>query len=162
MSGSLVFNYFTAIIIGFVLDIFFGDPAWLPHPVRFIGWVILKMEKRIRKTCKTTKALRRGAVWLLISVCMISAALCFGILFGLSRLGQVWLFVGLVYFSYTALGTSCLAREARKVGQALDESLEEGRERLSYIVGRDTANLGKDEIVKATVETVAENTTDGS
>ena len=68
----------------------------------------------------------------------------------------------MVYFSYTALGTSCLAREAKKVGQALEDSVEAGRKRLRYIVGRDTANLRKDEIIKATAETVAENATDGS
>ena len=162
MSDSFFLNYHTAIIAGFVLDLIVGDPPWLPHPVRLIGWLISKTEKRIRKTCRTSKALRRGAVALLVAVSLITAVLCGGILYGLSRLGQIWWFIGMVYFSYTALATSCLAREAKKVGEALKHNLEAGRKRLSYIVGRDTAALQEDEIVQATVETVAENTTDGA
>lgn len=162
MIDSLFLNYHAAIIAGFVLDLIVGDPSWLPHPVQLIGWLIAKTEKRIRKHCKTRKVLRRGAVVLLVTVSLITAALCGGILYGLSRLGQVWLFLGMVYFSYTALATSCLAREAKKVGAALTYGLDAGRKRLSYIVGRDTAALQEDEIVQAAVETVAENTTDGA
>ncbi len=158
MTGSLFIDCWLAVTAGFVLDIIFGDPYWLPHPVRFIGWLISKTEKHIRKS----KKLRRGAVWLLAFVSLVTTGICFGLLFGLSRLGAVWLFIGMTYFSYTALGTTCLAKEAKKVGQALGESLESGRKRLSYIVGRDTARLNEQEIIKATVETVAENTTDGS
>ena len=162
MTGSLVFDCWIAVAAGFVLDLIFGDPHWLPHPVRLIGWLITLVEKRIRKACKTSKSMRRGAVVLLISVPLTASILCFSILYGLAMLGPIWLFIGMGYFSYTALGTSCLAREAGKVGKALGKSLEAGRKRLSYIVGRDTMALSEQEVIKATVETVAENTTDGS
>ncbi len=162
MTGSIVFDCWLAVAVGFVMDLIFGDPYWLPHPVRFIGWMITKLEKRIRRNAGAVKQLRAGAVKLLIVISFVTAALCFGIIYGLSLLGEIWLFAGMVYFSYTALGTSCLAREAKKVEKALEKDLEEGRKQLSYIVGRDTAKLSEEEIIKATVETVAENTTDGS
>lgn len=162
MTGSLVLDCWLAAAAGFVLDLIFGDPQWLPHPVRLIGLMISALEKRIRKVCRTSKALRRGAIWLATLVSLGTAAVCFGLLFAVSKLGDVWRFIGMVYFSYTTLGTSCLAREAKKVAQALGKSLNAGRKQLSNIVGRDTEHLSEQEVVKAAVETVAENTTDGS
>ncbi len=162
MTESLVLDMWLAVAVGFVLDLIFGDPSWLPHPVRLIGRFIDLVERLIRRRAKSPEKLRSGGVILLLVVSFGTELVCFLILWVLSLLGSVWLFIGMVYFSYTALGTSCLAREAKKVGVALSESIADGRQRLSYIVGRDTEELGAEDIVKATVETVAENTTDGS
>ena len=66
-----------------------------------------------------------------------------------------------IYLIYTCIAARCLHFEVFKVLDALKESLEQGRKRVSYIVGRDTTKLSEEEIIKATIETVAENTSDG-
>ena len=66
------------------------------------------------------------------------------------------------FIIYTTLATKCLKDEAVKIYNILKSGdIKESRKQLSYIVGRDTSNLNEAEIIRATVETVAENTVDG-
>lgn len=154
-------NYLTAIILGYIIDIVVGDPYWFPHPVRFIGWLINTLEKGVRKVTKSDRGLKIGGVFLLILTAGITGAIMWTILWALSIVGEVYLFVGQVFFSWLILSTKCLAFEAKMVYKSFDGGLEAARKRVGYIVGRDTDNLTEEEVVKATVETVAENTTDG-
>jgi len=150
-----------AILLGFVLDLLVGDPNWFPHPVRLVGLFISTLERAIRRVCKTKKALRIGAIvltTLTISATMGATAL---VLHLLALLGSSWNFVGMVFFSWTVLSATSLAREARAVCRALQQGLADGRKQVSRIVGRDTQDLTESEVLKATIETVAENTTDG-
>ena len=147
-----------AMLVGLMLDLLIGDPEGWPHPVIWIGKYISFMEKRLRARGGD---LRRGAVWLTASTVLLSAAVTAAALCALSRLGRVALFIGMCLISWTALSAKCLAKEARGVAAALDMSLERGRRQVARIVGRDTASLSEDEILRATVETVAENATDG-
>lgn len=150
-----------AILLGFVLDLLVGDPNWFPHPVRLVGLFISTLERAIRRVCKTKKALRIGAIvltTLTISATMGATAL---VLHLLALLGSSWNFVGMVFFSWTVLSATSLAREARAVCRALQQGLPDGRKQVSRIVGRDTQDLTESEVLKATIETVAENTTDG-
>ena len=147
-----------AMLVGLALDFLIGDPEGWPHPVILIGRYISFMEKRLRARGGN---LRRAAVWLTMSTVLLSAAATAALLFVLSRLGRIPLFISMCLLSWTALSAKCLAGEARGVADALGESLPQGRKRLSRIVGRDTAELSEDEILRAAVETVAENTTDG-
>ena len=73
----------------------------------------------------------------------------------------ICLFAGMALISWMCLSRKCLSAEAMGVSSALERSLADGRGQVARIVGRDTAQLNSEEIVKATVETVAENTTDG-
>src|SRR5690606_28553156 len=66
-----------------------------------------------------------------------------------------------IYLIYTCIAAKCLHKEAMKLYYAFDNGIEDAREKLSYIVGRDTKNLNKEEIIKADIETIAENTSDG-
>jgi adenosylcobinamide-phosphate synthase len=146
---------------GFILDLLVGDPYFMPHPVKMMGKFIEVNERWMRKKAKSKKQMRLFGVLLCVLTVLVSCGTCYGILFGLKKINDIAYYIGVVYFSYACLSTTGLAKEAKMVAKKLKISLEEGRKRVGYIVGRDTSQLSKDEIIKATVETVAENTTDG-
>lgn len=147
-----------ALALAFLLDLAIGDPAWLPHPVRLIGRYIAWAEGRLRAGCRR---LRLGAVALALSAvlpCALAAALAEWLL---GLWGPAPLMAGRVVMAWWGLSAGSLALEARWVRRALDQGLDQGRRQVARIVGRDTGQLSQEEVVKATVETVAENTTDG-
>ena len=147
-----------ALIAGFVLDLLMGDPEWLYHPVRLIGGLISRLEKRLRARGGN---LRRSAVILTVTTVLVTMAVTAGILVLLQQLGRIPLFIGMALLDWMGIAVTCMAKEARGVGKALEKCLPEARKQIARIVGRDTQNLSGEEIIKATVETVAENTTDG-
>ena len=91
----------------------------------------------------------------------MTMAVTAGILVLLQQLGRIPLFIGMALLDWMGIAVTCMAKEARGVGKALEKGLPEARKQIARIVGRDTQNLSGEEIIKATVETVAENTTDG-
>ena len=147
-----------ALIAGFVLDLLLGDPEWLYHPVRLIGGLISRLEKRLRARDGN---LRRSAVILTAATVIVTMAVTAGILVLLQLLGRIPLLIGMALLDWMGIAVTCMAKEARGVGKALEKGLPEARKQVARIVGRDTQNLSGEEIIKATVETVAENTTDG-
>ena len=147
-----------ALIAGYILDLLLGDPEWLYHPVRLIGKLISFLEKRLRARGGN---LRRGAVILTAATVLASMAAAALILFLLSRLGRIPLFAGMALLDWMGIAVTCMAKEAQGVEKALVRGLPEARKQVARIVGRDTQELNEEEIIKATVETVAENTTDG-
>lgn len=148
----------TALIAGYLLDLLLGDPEWLYHPVRLIGKLISLLEKRLRARGGNLRksALILTAVTVLTT--MVAAAL---ILRLLSLWGRIPLFIGMVLMDWMGIAVTCMAKEAWGVRKALERGLPDARKQVARIVGRDTQSLNEEEIVKATVETVAENTTDG-
>jgi adenosylcobinamide-phosphate synthase len=144
---------------GFILDLLLGDPRWLPHPVRLIGRLASWAEPRCRQLIANEYL--AGAVFTVaVITVVISGVWC--IIWGFQRLHPVLAGMATVYFMYAGLATRDLAREATAVWQKLKE--DDGaraRQQLSRIVGRDTAQLDAPEIVRATIETVAESTVDG-
>lgn len=150
-----------AILLGFLCDLLIGDPDWFPHPIRLIGLLISVLERIVRRSCKTPRALRIGAVVLTVLTVATTMGMTAFVLYLLSLLGPRWSFAGTVFFSWTVLSATSLAREASAVCRALRRGLIEGRKQVSRIVGRDTQDLTESEVLKATIETVAENTTDG-
>ncbi len=147
-----------ALIAGFILDLLLGDPEWLYHPVRLIGGLISRLEKRLRARGGN---LRRSAVILTAATVLATMAVTAGILALLQLLGRIPLFIGMALLDWMGIAVTCMAKEARGVGKALEKGLPEARKQVARIVGRDTQNLSGEEIIKAAVETVAENTTDG-
>ncbi len=147
--------------LGYLLDLFIGDPYNFPHPVRLIGQLIHQVEGFIRKHTTSSKGLQIGGgfLWLVV------VGLTYGVTYGILSLCRIHPFLyGMVstYLIYTTLATKCLGQEGTKIYKVLkEEGLEAARIQLSYIVGRDTAQLTEEEVIKATVETVAENTVDG-
>lgn len=158
MLEKFFWQYFD-VIIGCGLDLIFGDPYWFPHPVRFMGWIISTEEIMIRKIFKG-KSLYFGGF--IIALFNITAS--FFVPFYILKLASTnfWLYrIVNIFLIYTIVAAKNLRDEAFKVYEALSLSLEKARYRLSFIVGRDTKNLDELEIIRATVETVSENTSDG-
>ena len=148
-------------IIAYVLDLIIGDPYSFPHPVRFIGNLIKSTEGKIRKIFKSKKGLKIGGffLWFITVGC---TSLVTQLILELSFKNNILYIVLSSIILYTTLSTKCLADEARKIYEVLKTGdIEKSRKQLSYIVGRDTTNLNESEIIRATVETVAENTVDG-
>ena len=156
-----IYTTIAALVAGYVLDLCIGDPHGMWHPICFVGNLISFFEKRLRRG-RSERADLAGGVLLVILVTGISTAIPFGILFLCYRL---WFWLGFaveVYMCYTVLATKSLKTESMKVAEALEqEGLEAGRYAVSMIVGRDTKELTETGVVKAAVETVAENTSDG-
>lgn len=150
-----------AMLCGFVIDLIIGDPEGWPHPVIYVGKYISFVEKRIRNSSKSSEETRRKAVFLGISTVLVTMAITAALLFAVGLLGRAAQFILMSIISWTCLSAKCLAVEGRGVAKALGVSLEAGRKQVARIVGRDTQSLSEDEILAATVETVAENTTDG-
>lgn len=147
------------IVCALILDLVFGDPYWLPHPVCLIGNVITLLEKKIRNSIKNEFL---GGILLVVIVGIISFGLPFIILYMAYSFNYYLSILIEVYFCYQILAIKSLKTESMKVYHTLNcGKLSEARSYLSYIVGRDTQGLDEKGIMKAAVETVAENTTDG-
>jgi adenosylcobinamide-phosphate synthase len=153
-------NYELAIALagGWLLDLLLGDPERLPHPVVGMGRWIAFWEKRLNKGS------HRKAKGALLTV--FSLLLCYGFIvmflhfshkLSSSIMGS-WGEALLIFF---CLAGHTLRREVRKVFEALDRSLDEGRRQVARIVGRDTQSLSEQEVRTAALETLAENLSDG-
>lgn len=146
---------------GYILDLIIGDPYSFPHPVRFIGNLINIVENQIRKFVSSDKGLKVAGFFLWFIVVGITLFSTY-IVLQLFKFNKIAYFIVNTILIYTTLATKCLKDESTKIYKVLKTGdLEKSRNQLSYIVGRDTTNLSEKEIVRATVETVAENTVDG-
>ncbi len=155
--GKLIYR--SAVVAGGVaIDRAIGDPVRPTHPARLLGRAIEGYEWAARRVVHTAEGERQAglvlAAGLPLATLMGTAAALRLVPRPLRPLAEAWL-VG------TALASRDLADAARRVDAALDESVEAGRAAVAMIVGRDTRDLDEDDIVRATVETVAENTSDG-
>ena len=151
-----------AVVLGFVIDAFLGDPEWLWHPVIAIGKLISRAEKMLRRILPDSSfALHAGGVLLWIIVCGISFLVPFAVLSLAGRIHPALTFILETIFCYQIIARLCLSDAGRKVTVALEESLESGRRAVGMYVGRDTSALSEEGVIKATVETIAENTSDG-
>lgn len=148
-----------AIMLALLLDWLLGDPYTWPHPVKWIGNLI-GFQMKFQEKIKLPAFLFGGLLWLV--TVGLTTLTSFGILW-LSNYVSPLLYWGLwIYLAYASLATRSLAYEAIKVYKTLKNGdLEEARYQVSMIVGRDTSQLTREEISKATIETVAENTSDG-
>lgn len=149
-----------SIIIGFILDCIFGDPYNFPHPIRLIGKLISNLERLMRKLFP--EKLYIGGILMSLSVMLVSVSVPFLILLFCYKINTV---LGIIIESvmcWYLIAPKCLKTESMKVYKAVSENdIDKSRKALSMIVGRDTDKLGFEEIIKADVETVAENTSDG-
>jgi adenosylcobinamide-phosphate synthase len=147
------------ILAAMALDLFLGDPRWLPHPVRAIGRLTSGLEGPARRLVRRPRL--AGALVTLLVV-GASAALTWLMVATCAGLHPVagWVVGGLLIYSTVALRD--LIRHARTVHRALsDGNLEVARVRVGRIVGRDTEHLDEGEVTRAAVESVAESIVDG-
>lgn len=152
---------FMDLLIAVFIDWIIGDPYGFPHPVIYIGKFIKFLEKKFRKIAKNPKELKIFGGIIVIMVAFVSFIIPYGIL-KLTK-GIPWLYHSInILILWTTIACKCLKNEAMKVYVELKEgNIEEARVKLSYIVGRETKSLSENEIVRADVETVAENASDG-
>jgi len=153
---------FVALISAYLLDLLLGDPQGFPHPVRLIGRLISGLERALRKAHSSPS-------WLILAGVILAGTVC-GVTFLATHflirfLGDLSLVAGLaasIFLGYITLATRDLHVETRKVLRALEAGdLPRARQELSLLVGRDTAHLDEPEILRALVETIAENISDG-
>lgn len=162
MILDFVITYRVVIILllSSMLDFIFGDPLKIPHPIVYIGKLISGFEK-ILSPDSTKRDMPKGVLIFIFTV-IISFVIPFVVLLILYRI-SFWLgFILEIFWSFQILAARTLSTEAYKVKKYLDEgNIKEARRALSMIVGRDTSQLTEEDITKAVVETVSENTTDG-
>ena len=149
-------------IAAVVLDASCGDPRWLPHPVRLMGRMIIWYERGIRRLVSRRIAEVAAGVVLAVGLPAFWYAATFWLLELSMAAHEIIGKLTEVLLAYTALAARDLSDHAVVVGRALDaQSLDEARGAVAHIVGRDTAGLSEPEIVRATVETIAESAADG-
>lgn len=171
MDGTIIFLnshiLLASLLTGWLLDIIFGDPSRLPHPVVYMGKWIAMGERRLNrgKSRKLKGALFAvgsvllvfGVAWLLTAFlrCQAAASGATGMVFSLISYAVVSLCV------FFCLAGKTLRREVRMVFGKLELGLDEGRRQVARIVGRDTQSLSRQEVSTAALETLAENLSDG-
>lgn len=145
--------------IGLVLDFIIGDPNNPFHPVRIIGSLGIKLENITRRVFKNLK-ISGFVTWLgVILITFLVNSLIFRLAFSISNIFGIIIEGILLYFCISSKG---LKVEGLKVIKVLESGdIEGARKQLSYIVGRDTKVLDEEGIIRAVIETVAENTSDG-
>ena len=155
MSDALI--YILPLLIGWLLDLLLGDPAWLPHPVVGFGKMIAFGEKRLNKR---GYRMLKGALMAIFLIGFV-----FVITWFLHRQCSMFNVQCSIVFDtlliFFCLAGTMLIREVREVFYAVDRSLEEGRKQVARIVGRDTSELSAQEVRTAALETLAENLSDG-
>ena len=148
-----------SLLVGWLLDLIFGDPARLPHPIVWFGKAIAFCEHRLNKGCHRKMKGALISIILIVAIFVITyllRSLCERSMFNV----QCSMFFDALAVFYCLAGTT-LIREVRAVFLALDRSLDEGRKQVARIVGRDTSELSAQEVRTAALETLAENLSDG-
>lgn len=149
------------LLVGWFLDLIFGDPSKLPHPIVWFGKAIAFFEHRLNKGSHRKLKGALVAIGLIVSVFVITYLIrhYLNLLPSITGKGWGWVFDSILVF-FCLAGTT-LIREVREVFLAVDRSLEEGRQQVARIVGRDTTELSAQEVRTAALETLAENLSDG-
>ena len=160
-----------SLLIGWLLDLIFGDPQKLPHPVVWFGKMIATCEHQYNKG--THRKLKGALIAIGLILFIFALAWMLRKILGLFALfifdgtrEQVYQIPLLLYIFdalaiFFCLAGTTLIREVREVFLALDRSLDEGRRQVARIVGRDTSELSAQEVRTAALETLAENLSDG-
>lgn len=152
-----------AVCLGFLIDLLIGDPRWLYHPVRVMGNCITLTEKGLRRIFPKNKSGERTAGVLLVIIIAGVSTLIPCLLLRFAYGYRLWLGVLLeTVMCYQLVATKALKDESMKVYSELKrEDLKAARDAVAMIVGRDTKQLSNEEVTRATVETIAENASDG-
>lgn len=167
---------YSLLVLAFVLDLCMGDPEWLPHPVRAMGWAIQKLESFLRYVLQISGQKSQitekiaGSLLALIVACsvfglfyLIPFPVHYPLGFESQRLFTSFaLLLIMVYLTSTTLAIKGLMDSARDVIKAVaDKNINDARVKVGRIVGRDTDTLNEKGILRATIESLAENASDG-
>ncbi|MCD8212225.1 MAG: adenosylcobinamide-phosphate synthase CbiB [Oscillospiraceae bacterium] len=152
-----------AAVCGFILDLLFGDPSWMPHPVVYMGKAISWLEKMLRRRLPDTPEgqLTGGTILIII---MAAGTLLLGCLccWVAHLIHPILAFLLQIFWCWQCLAMRGLGKESRRVCKYLSGGrLERARKAVGRIVGRDTDELTEEGVARAAVESVAENFSDG-
>ena len=148
--------------IAYVLDLIFGDPQNIIHPVQVIGKMISSGEKSLLEKKYKSDRKYKFFAGMILNITVIS--LTYGITYLIRRTSEnsIILTVAEIYLMYTVFSINSLAREGNRVYNILKEgNIERARKDLSYLVSRDTGTMDEKMIIRSTMETISENTVDG-
>lgn len=147
------------VLIAVALDLALGDPRWMPHPVKIMGRFAIMLEPAARRTMPSARAAGIAAAAAVIGCSGLAA----WALVSLAGELHPWAADAMsIFLIYTSVAARDLAHHSAEVFRALDaQDLELAKRRVSWIVGRDTENMKEEDVVRAAVESVAENTSDG-
>lgn len=145
------------LLVGWFLDLIFGDPSKLPHPIVWFGKAIAFFEHHLNKGSHRKL---KGALVAIGLISFVFVATSF-LISSFSFLIPHFSFLISAFLIFFCLAGTTLIREVREVFLAVDRSLEEGRKQVARIVGRDTSELSAQEVRTAALETLAENLSDG-
>ncbi len=150
------------VLLAFLLDLLVGDPAWIPHPVVLIGKAIEKLERLLRRVSQSPAALKITGILTAMTIVGASWGLTFLLvrwIFSINYWAGAVLSIWLISTTIAARGLSEAAGEIYILLQ--NGSLAEARRKVGMIVGRDTGQMEPGDVIRASVETVAENIVDG-
>ena len=152
-----------AAVCGFILDLLFGDPAWLPHPVVWMGKYVTWAEGQLRaRLPQTPESEEQGGVILAVSLPLLTLLITLGVCRLARAIHPAAELAVQTFWCAQALAARGLATESGGVYRALmAQDLPGARRAVARIVGRDTQSLSAEGVTKAAVETVAENFSDG-
>ena len=148
--------------IAYVLDLIFGDPQNIIHPVQIIGKMINIGEKSLLEKKYKSDRKYKFFAGMILNITVIS--LTYGITYLIRRTSEnsIILTVAEIYLMYTVFSINSLAREGNRIYNILKEgNIERARKDLSYLVSRDTGTMDEKMIIRSTMETISENTVDG-
>ena len=148
--------------IAYVLDLIFGDPQNIIHPVQIIGKMINIGEKSLLEKKYKSDRKYKFFAGMILNITVIS--LTYGITYLIRRISEnsIIFTVAEIYLMYTIFSINSLAREGNRVYNILKEgNIERARKDLSYLVSRDTETMDEKMIIRSTMETISENTVDG-
>lgn len=152
-------NFILAIIIAVFLDLLIGDPPGYPHPVRLIGKLIKSYETHYRKYVRNEKI---AGFCTLCSVLLTVFIVTFAVLEVVAVFSLCAQDIAAIFVLYACIALKDLRHEAQMVYDVVERGdIEASRKQVARIVGRDTSELSETGVIKATVETVAENLSDG-
>jgi adenosylcobinamide-phosphate synthase len=147
------------LLIAVGLDLLFGDPRFLHHPVVYIGRLINFLETGLRGTLNNRYL---AGILLCVTVLVVSGGVTAVLLWLSGEIHPLLQSAMAIYLAFTTLALRQLHKESREVVAFVKVGdLDNARRSLSLIVGRETAHLKEEEILCACIETVAENTSDG-
>jgi adenosylcobinamide-phosphate synthase len=155
VTGSLI------IVAAYILDRIIGDPRWIPHPVVGMGKLITLMESIVRRFARSARALRWAGLLLPLTVVGTAYVLTWLAVFLFGQI-HAWLAIAA---QVLLIATTIASKGLKDAGMAVYRELRAGdlpaaRTALGMIVGRNTKELDEPEIVRGTVETIAENIVD--
>ncbi|MCR5525928.1 MAG: adenosylcobinamide-phosphate synthase CbiB [Lachnospiraceae bacterium] len=158
----MIVCHLISFVLGFALDLLFGDPRIPFHPIILIGKLISLLEKLFYPRKRNSRVEFMAGIVLEIFVIAVTAAVVTAVLYYLYRMSDGAGILAEAILTWFALAMKSLKKESMKVWKALNEGdVDKARKAVSMIVGRDTEALGAEGITKAAVETVAENASDG-